>query len=98
MTSKEKRFFDLPIDALKEVIWLNLFGGAIIPAQAFGTADRLPDRLALEFPGQFAQSLEIVFLKDRLLFAFLTQLSNQSLKYFRPHQPREHPSHEFHRD
>jgi len=36
ITSKEKNFFDLPIDALKEVTWLNLFGGAIIPAQAFG--------------------------------------------------------------
>ncbi len=36
MTSREKSFFDLPIDALKQVTWLNLFGGAIIPAQAFG--------------------------------------------------------------
>ena len=36
MTSEEKSFFDLPIDALKEVIRLNLFGGAIIPAQVFG--------------------------------------------------------------
>ena len=36
MTSKEKTFFDLPVEALKEVTWLNLFGGAIIPAQVFG--------------------------------------------------------------
>jgi NAD(P)-dependent dehydrogenase (short-subunit alcohol dehydrogenase family) len=36
ITTNEKSFFDLPIDALKDVTWLNLFGGAIIPAQAFG--------------------------------------------------------------
>ncbi|MCX7846226.1 MAG: SDR family oxidoreductase, partial [Dictyoglomaceae bacterium] len=29
-------FFDLPIEALKKVIDLNLFGGAIIPSQVFG--------------------------------------------------------------
>ena len=36
MTSEEMSFFDLPMDALQEVIQLNLFGGAIIPAQVFG--------------------------------------------------------------
>lgn len=29
-------FFDLPLSALEKVIALNLFGGAILPAQVFG--------------------------------------------------------------
>ncbi len=35
-TSKELSFFDLPLDALRKVVDLNLFGGAILPAQVFG--------------------------------------------------------------
>jgi NAD(P)-dependent dehydrogenase (short-subunit alcohol dehydrogenase family) len=35
-TSVELSFFDLPLDALEKVIALNLFGGAILPAQVFG--------------------------------------------------------------
>ena len=35
-TSKELSFFDLPLGALEKVIALNLFGGAILPAQVFG--------------------------------------------------------------
>ncbi len=35
-TSKELSFFDLPLDAMEKVIALNLFGGAILPAQVFG--------------------------------------------------------------
>ncbi len=35
-TSKELSFFDLPLGALEKVITLNLFGGAILPAQVFG--------------------------------------------------------------
>ncbi len=35
-TSKELSFFDLPYDALDKVVKLNLFGGAILPAQTFG--------------------------------------------------------------
>jgi NAD(P)-dependent dehydrogenase (short-subunit alcohol dehydrogenase family) len=35
-TSDELSFFDLDIKELKEVIDLNLFGGAILPAQIFG--------------------------------------------------------------
>lgn len=35
-TSEELSFFDLPLDALEKVIALNLFGGAILPAQVFG--------------------------------------------------------------
>ncbi len=35
-TSDELSFFDLPLDALEKVISLNLFGGAILPSQAFG--------------------------------------------------------------
>ncbi len=35
-TSKEISFFDLPLSALQKVISLNLFGGAILPAQVFG--------------------------------------------------------------
>ncbi|HPP67449.1 MAG TPA: SDR family oxidoreductase, partial [bacterium] len=29
-------FFDLPLEALEKVVVLNLFGGAILPAQVFG--------------------------------------------------------------
>lgn len=36
MTSEKANFFELPLGALKEAAWLNLFGGAIIPAQVFG--------------------------------------------------------------
>ena len=36
ITSDCKSFFDLPLDALEEVVNVNLFGGAIIPAQIFG--------------------------------------------------------------
>ncbi|MCD6238385.1 MAG: D-mannonate oxidoreductase [Thermotoga sp.] len=35
-TSEELSFFDLPLDALEKVVSLNLFGGAILPAQVFG--------------------------------------------------------------
>lgn len=35
-TSEELSFFDLPLDAMEKVIALNLFGGAILPAQVFG--------------------------------------------------------------
>lgn len=35
-TSEELSFFDLPLDAIQKVIALNLFGGAILPAQVFG--------------------------------------------------------------
>ena len=35
-TSEELSFFDLPLNALEKVIALNLFGGAILPAQVFG--------------------------------------------------------------
>jgi len=35
-TSEELSFFDLPLSALEKVISLNLFGGAILPAQVFG--------------------------------------------------------------
>jgi NAD(P)-dependent dehydrogenase (short-subunit alcohol dehydrogenase family) len=35
-TSDELSFFDLKLDALEKVIALNLFGGAILPAQVFG--------------------------------------------------------------
>jgi len=35
-TSDELSFFDLKLNALEKVIALNLFGGAIMPAQVFG--------------------------------------------------------------
>ncbi len=35
-TSEDLSFFDLPFDALDKVVKLNLFGGAILPAQTFG--------------------------------------------------------------
>lgn len=35
-TSEETTFFDLPLEGLEKVITLNLFGGAILPAQVFG--------------------------------------------------------------
>lgn len=35
-TSPERSFFDLPRKAVEKVIALNLLGGAILPAQAFG--------------------------------------------------------------
>jgi NAD(P)-dependent dehydrogenase (short-subunit alcohol dehydrogenase family) len=35
-TSLELSFFDLPNDALEKVVALNLFAGAILPAQVFG--------------------------------------------------------------
>ena len=35
-TSDELSFFDIKLDALEKVIALNLFGGAILPAQVFG--------------------------------------------------------------
>lgn len=35
-TSKELKFFDLPLSALEKVVGLNLFGGAILPSQVFG--------------------------------------------------------------
>lgn len=34
-TSPERRFFDLPTEALQKVVYLNLFGGAILPSQVF---------------------------------------------------------------
>lgn len=41
-TSPDLSFFDLPMDALEKVVGLNLFGGAVLPAQVFGRvmADR----------------------------------------------------------
>ncbi len=35
-TSEEISFFELPLEGLEKVIALNLFGGAILPAQVFG--------------------------------------------------------------
>lgn len=35
-TSEKLSFFDLPVKALEKVVSLNLFGGAILPAQIFG--------------------------------------------------------------
>jgi len=35
-TSDELSFFDLPLESLEKVVALNLFGGAILPAQVFG--------------------------------------------------------------
>jgi len=35
-TSDKLSFFDLPLSALEKVVGLNLFGGAILPAQVFG--------------------------------------------------------------
>jgi NAD(P)-dependent dehydrogenase (short-subunit alcohol dehydrogenase family) len=35
-TSPELPFFDLPLPSLEKVVALNLFGGAILPAQVFG--------------------------------------------------------------
>lgn len=35
-TSAEVPFFDLPLEGLERVVALNLFGGAILPAQVFG--------------------------------------------------------------
>jgi len=37
-TSSELSFFDMKLDAIQKVISLNLFGGAILPAQVFGKA------------------------------------------------------------
>ena len=37
-TAPQQRFFDLPLEALDNVIKLNLFAGAILPAQVFGRA------------------------------------------------------------
>jgi len=37
-TSADLSFFDLPLDALEKVVALNLFAGAILPAQVFGRA------------------------------------------------------------
>ena len=37
-TSAERAFFDLPLDALEKAVALNLFGGAVLPAQVFGKA------------------------------------------------------------
>jgi NAD(P)-dependent dehydrogenase (short-subunit alcohol dehydrogenase family) len=37
-TSPELSFFDLPLNATEKVVALNLFGGAILPAQVFGRA------------------------------------------------------------
>lgn len=34
-TSQETLFFDLSLEALEKVVYLNLFGGAIIPSQVF---------------------------------------------------------------
>ena len=36
--SPDTSFFDLPLDALERVVGLNLFGGAILPAQVLGKA------------------------------------------------------------
>lgn len=41
-TSPERSFFDLPLAGLEEAIHLNLFAGAILPAQVFGR--RMKDR------------------------------------------------------
>jgi NAD(P)-dependent dehydrogenase (short-subunit alcohol dehydrogenase family) len=35
-TSPDLSFFDMPLDSLEKVIALNLFAGAILPAQVFG--------------------------------------------------------------
>lgn len=35
-TSEELKFYNLPLSALKGVMELNLFGGAIVPCQVFG--------------------------------------------------------------
>ncbi len=35
-TSAALSFFELPLDAMQQVVALNLFGGAILPAQVFG--------------------------------------------------------------
>lgn len=35
-TSADQTFFDLPLPALEKVVGLNLFGGALLPAQVFG--------------------------------------------------------------
>lgn len=35
-TSQDVSFFDLDIENINKTLWLNLFGGAIIPAQIFG--------------------------------------------------------------
>jgi NAD(P)-dependent dehydrogenase (short-subunit alcohol dehydrogenase family) len=35
-TSADRSFFDLPLAALEKVVGLNLFGGALLPAQVFG--------------------------------------------------------------
>ncbi|MBN1513591.1 MAG: SDR family oxidoreductase [Phycisphaerae bacterium] len=37
-TSPEQPFFDIPLDAVQKVLALNLFGGALLPAQVFGQA------------------------------------------------------------
>ena len=37
-TSENLSFFDLPLSALERVVALNLFAGAILPAQVFGRA------------------------------------------------------------
>ena len=37
-TSAERTFFDLPLDALEKAVALNLFGGAVLPAQVFAKA------------------------------------------------------------
>jgi NAD(P)-dependent dehydrogenase (short-subunit alcohol dehydrogenase family) len=37
-TSPELKFFDMPTEALSKVVSLNLFAGAVIPAQTFGKA------------------------------------------------------------
>ncbi|MBU0639269.1 MAG: SDR family oxidoreductase [Planctomycetes bacterium] len=37
-TSPELSFFDLPLDAVERVVGLNLFGGALLPAQVLGRA------------------------------------------------------------
>jgi len=37
-TSAENSFFDLPLGALEKVVSLNLFAGAVLPAQVFGKA------------------------------------------------------------
>jgi len=34
--SENLSFFDISVSAFEKVIWLNLFGGAILPCQAFG--------------------------------------------------------------
>ncbi len=37
-TGPERSFFDLPLSGLERVVALNLFGGAILPAQVYGRA------------------------------------------------------------